>query len=307
MKDNNIFRTTIGGQALIEGILMRGPNKTCTVVRRADGELVYKEESYETRKGFAALPFIRGVVRLADSLSGGMKALTYSSEIAFDDIDEGDDDWLTRKLGKKRATEIATGIALFFGCAIPIVLFILLPTLLAGLLDRWIGSGFLRNLVEGLFRILIFFGFLFSISHMKDIRRTFMYHGAEHKTIHCYEHNLPLTVENVRKFPKAHPRCGTSFLFVVMIISILVFSFVKWSNPLIRVVLRLALLPVIVSLSYEFNMLVGRHDNVLTRILRAPGLFMQKFTTFEPDDSMIEVAAAALERVIPEKEGEDRW
>ena len=142
---------------------------------------------------------------------------------------------------------------------------------------------------------------------MKDIRRTFMYHGAEHKTIHCYEHNLPLTVENVRKFPKAHPRCGTSFLFVVMIISILVFSFVKWSNPLIRVVLRLALLPVIVSLSYEFNMLVGRHDNVLTRILRAPGLFMQKFTTFEPDDSMIEVAAAALERVIPEKEGEDRW
>ena len=307
MKDNNIFRTTIGGQALIEGILMRGPNKTCTVVRRADGELVYKEESYETRKGFAALPFIRGVVRLADSLSGGMKALTYSSEIAFDDIDEGDDDWLTRKLGKKRATEIATGIALFFGCAIPIVLFILLPTLLAGLLDRWIGSGFLRNLVEGLFRILIFLGFLFSISHMKDIRRTFMYHGAEHKTIHCYEHNLPLTVENVRKFPKAHPRCGTSFLFVVMIISILVFSFVKWSNPLIRVVLRLALLPVIVSLSYEFNMLVGRHDNVLTRILRAPGLFMQKFTTFEPDDSMIEVAAAALERVIPEKEGEDRW
>lgn len=307
MKDNNIFRTTIGGQALIEGILMRGPNKTCTVVRRADGELVYKEESYETRKGFAALPFIRGVVRLADSLSGGMKALTYSSEIAFDDIDEGDDDWLTRKLGKKRATEIATGIALFFGCAIPIVLFILLPTLLAGLLDRWIGSGFLRNLVEGLFRILIFLGFLFSISRMKDIRRTFMYHGAEHKTIHCYEHNLPLTVENVRKFPKAHPRCGTSFLFVVMIISILVFSFVKWSNPLIRVVLRLALLPVIVSLSYEFNMLVGRHDNVLTRILRAPGLFMQKFTTFEPDDSMIEVAAAALERVIPEKEGEDRW
>lgn len=307
MKDNNIFRTTIGGQALIEGILMRGPSKTCTVVRRADGELVYKEESYETRKGFAALPFIRGVVRLADSLSGGMKALTYSSEIAFDDIDEGDDDWLTRKLGKKRATEIATGIALFFGCAIPIVLFILLPTLLAGLLDRWIGSGFLRNLVEGLFRILIFLGFLFSISHMKDIRRTFMYHGAEHKTIHCYEHNLPLTVENVRKFPKAHPRCGTSFLFVVMIISILVFSFVKWSNPLIRVILRLALLPVIVSLSYEFNMLVGRHDNVLTRILRAPGLFMQKFTTFEPDDSMIEVAAAALERVIPEKEGEDRW
>ena len=307
MKDNNIFRTTIGGQALIEGILMRGPSKTCIVVRRPDGELVYKEETYKTRTGFAALPLIRGVVRLGDSLSGGIKALTYSSDIAFDGVEEEEDDWLTRKLGKKKAQDLATTIALVLGIAIPIALFILLPTLLAGLLDQWIGSGFLRNLVEGLIRILIFLGFLLSISRMKDIRRTFMYHGAEHKTIHCYEHNLPLTVENVRKFPKAHPRCGTSFLFVVMIISILVFSFVKWSNPLIRVLLRLVLLPVIISLSYEFNLLVGRHDNALTKILRAPGLFMQKFTTFEPDASMIEVAAAALTRVIPEKEGEDRW
>ena len=142
---------------------------------------------------------------------------------------------------------------------------------------------------------------------MKDIKRTFMYHGAEHKTIHCYEHSLPLTVENVRQFPKEHPRCGTSFLFVVMIISILVFSFVSWSNPFLRMLLRLLLLPVVISLSYEANLFVGRHDNALTKILRAPGLLMQKFTTFEPDAGMIEVAIAALERVIPEKEGEDRW
>ena len=306
MKDHNIFRTSIGGQALIEGILMRGPRKTCTVVRRPGGELVYKEESYSTRTGICAWPFIRGVVRLYDSLSGGIRALTYSSEIAFDGIEE-EEDWLTRKLGQKRANEIATGIALFFGCAIPIALFILLPTLLAGLLDGVIGSGFARNLLEGLFRILIFLGFLFCVSHMKDIKRTFMYHGAEHKTIHCYEHSLPLTVENVRQFPKEHPRCGTSFLFVVMIISILVFSFVSWSNPFLRMLLRLLLLPVVISLSYEANLFVGRHDNALTKLLRAPGLLMQKFTTFEPDAGMIEVAIAALERVIPENEGEDRW
>lgn len=306
MKDNNIFRTTIGGQALIEGILMRGPRKTCIVVRRPNGELVFKEESFETRKGIYAFPFIRGVVRLYDSLAGGMKALTYSSDIAFED-EQDQDDWLTRKFGKKKANDIGTGISLFFGCIIPIALFILLPTLIAGIFGDSIKSGFTRNLLEGLIRILIFLAFLFAVSHLKDIKRTFMYHGAEHKTIHCYEHDLPLSVENVKKFPKEHPRCGTSFLFVVMIISILVFSFVRWSNPFIRMLLRLILLPIVISLSYEANMLVGRHDNALTRILRAPGLLMQKFTTFEPDDSMIEVAAAALTRVIPDNEGEDRW
>ena len=307
MKDkDNIFRTTIGGQALIEGILMRGPRKTCTVVRKPDKELVYKEESYETRRGFLTLPFIRGVVRLYDSLSGGIKALTYSSEIAFEGMEE-EDDWLTRKFGKETANSITTVTAVVLGCAIPIALFILLPTLVAGLLEGVTGSGFVRNLIEGLIRVLIFLGFLFCVSHMKDIKRTFMYHGAEHKTIHCYEHNLPLTVENVQKFPKEHPRCGTSFLFVVMIISILVFSFVSWSNPFIRMLMRLVLLPVVISVSFEANMLVGRHDNALTKILRSPGLLMQKFTTFEPDPDMIEVAIAALERVIPENEGEDRW
>lgn len=305
MKDNNIFRTTIGGQALIEGILMRGPRKTCTVVRKPSGEMVFKEENYETRTGWYAWPLVRGVVRLYDSLSGGMKALFYSSDIAFEGIEE--DDWLTRKLGKKRADAITTTVAMVIGCAMPIALFILLPTLLAGLLENVIGSGFLRNILEGLFRIMIFLGFLFSVSRMKDIRRTFMFHGAEHKTIHCYEHGEELTVENVKKYSKEHPRCGTSFLFVVMIISILVFSVVSWSNPWIRMILRLVLLPVVISLSYEANLFVGRHDNAVTKALRLPGLLMQKFTTFEPDDDMIEVAIASLERVIPENEGEDRW
>ena len=160
---------------------------------------------------------------------------------------------------------------------------------------------------QGALRLLIFFLFLFAVSRMKDIKRTFSYHGAEHKSIHCYEHGLPLTVENVQRFPKEHPRCGTSFLFVVMIISILVFSLVSWSNPLIRMLLRIVLLPVVISISYEINRAVGRHDNALTRFLRAPGLWMQHLTTNEPDDSMVEVAVTALERVIPEHKGEDIW
>ncbi|MBE6936272.1 MAG: DUF1385 domain-containing protein, partial [Ruminococcaceae bacterium] len=184
---------------------------------------------------------------------------------------------------------------------------ILLPTLLAGFLDPVIGSGIWRNLLEGVLRLLIFFGFLFSVSRMKDIRRTFSYHGAEHKSIHCYENGLPLTVENVQKFPKEHPRCGTSFLFVVMIISILVFSLVSWSNPFVRMVMRLVLLPVVVAISYEINRAVGRCDNALTRFLRLPGLFMQKMTTFEPEDDMVEVAIEALKRVIPENKGADTW
>jgi len=202
---------------------------------------------------------------------------------------------------------VLMGISLIFGIAIPIVLFFILPTLITGLLENVIGSGILRNLLEGLVRIVIFLCFMFSVSHMKDIHRTFMYHGAEHKTIHCYEAGLPLTVENVRGCPKEHPRCGTSFLFVVMIISILLFSVITWSNPFIRIVLRLAMIPLVVAVSYEFNRYVGRHDNALTRFLRAPGLWMQKMTTFEPDDSMIEVAIEALKNVIPEEEGSDRW
>ncbi len=300
------FRTMIGGQALIEGILMRGPEQAAIVVRKPDGSTQVREMPVKKRRGILTWPFIRGVVGLWDSLSMGMSALTYSSEVAFEGIEE-EPGWLEKKIGKDKADKLAIGTALVFGVALPIALFILLPTLLAGLLDRAIGSGFLRNLLEGLLRLLIFFLFLFSVSRMKDIRRTFSYHGAEHKSIHCYEHGLPLTVENVQKFPKEHPRCGTSFLFVVMSISILVFSLVRWSNPFLRVILRLALLPVVISISYEFNRVVGRHDNRLTRILRAPGLWMQRLTTNEPDDSMVEVAVEALERVLPAHKGDDAW
>jgi len=196
-------------------------------------------------------------------------------------------------------------LSIVLGIAIPIGLFILLPTLIAG----WLGleGGFARSLVEGLLRILIFFIFIISTSAQSDIKRTYMYHGAEHKSIHCYEAGLPLTVENVKKFSCHHPRCGTSFLFVVMIISILVFSVFQFDSTILRMAARLIMLPVVVGVSFEVNRLVGRHDTALTRILRAPGLFLQNFTTIEPDDDMIDVAITALNEVIPEKQGEDRW
>jgi len=304
------FRTSIGGQALIEGIMMRGPEKTSIVVRKEDKTLTVKTESYVPRakkNKIWGVPIIRGFINFCDSMATGMKALFYSADVAFEEIEEEKPGFLERNFGKDAANLVLMGISLIFGIAIPIVLFFILPTLITGLLENVIGSGILRNLLEGLVRIVIFLCFMFSVSHMKDIHRTFMYHGAEHKTIHCYEAGLPLTVENVRGCPKEHPRCGTSFLFVVMIISILLFSVITWSNPFIRIVLRLAMIPLVVAVSYEFNRYVGRHDNALTRFLRAPGLWMQKMTTFEPDDSMIEVAIEALKNVIPEEEGSDRW
>ncbi len=305
------FRTSIGGQALLEGIMMRGPEKQSIVVRKSDGSFVVKTEPIKMisqKYKIFKLPFIRGPINFFYSMKDGVSALMYSADIAFDDMPEEDykPGFLERKLGRKKADEIAMTISLVLGIALPVALFILLPTLIAGLFDDAI-TGVWRSLFEGLIRLIIFFIFIAGTSRMKDIKRTYMFHGAEHKTIYCYENALPLTVENVRKFPKEHPRCGTSFLFVVMIVSILVFAFVTWSNPLIRMLLRLLLLPIVVGISYEFNRAVGRHDNTFTKILRAPGLAFQKFTTIEPDDCMIEVAIEALKNVIPEEEGSDKW
>ena len=210
------------------------------------------------------------------------------------------------KNGNEKMEKAAMGAALFLGIALPVVLFILLPTLLAGLIGDSLPS-LARNLIEGCFRIVIFFTFLYFTSRQKDVHRTYMYHGAEHKTIACYESGRELTVENARDCSRFHPRCGTSFLFMVMLVSILFFSLFSWSNPLVRVITRLALLPVVAGISYEINRFAGRHDNGLTNALRAPGLALQRLTTAEPDDSMLEVAILAMEQVIPENETEDRW
>lgn len=306
-------KTSIGGQALIEGIMMLGPEKSAIAVRKSDGEIELKVESITRladKNKFFRLPFIRGILGLFDSLKRGFAALEYSSSIAIDEIEEEPtkfEKWLEKKFGSRAVENVVMGIASVLGIAIPIVLFIFLPTLLAGVVDKVVDNRILQNLLEGVFRIAIFLLFMFSVSRMKDMKRVFSYHGAEHKSIFCYEAGQELTVENVKKFSKEHPRCGTSFMFSVMIISILVFSVVSWSNPFIRMALRLALLPVVVGISYEVNRWLGRHDNWISKIVRAPGLWFQTFTTFEPDDSMIEIAITALREVIPDDGEKDNW
>ena len=307
------FKTLIGGQALIEGIMMQGPDKRSIVVRGPEG-IVTKVEPLKKRTGILKWPLIRGVVSFGSSMVSGVKALMYSAEFFPEEEDAQPskfDQWLEKKLGSEKMEKAVISFSVFLGALFSIALFILLPTLLSGLFDRWIHNAVVRSLIEGVIRIAIFMGYMILVSRMKDMRRVFSYHGAEHKTIRCYEAQLPLTVENVRPQTRLHPRCGTSFLFVVVAISILLFALVSallpMSGMLVRLLVRLALLPVVVAISYECNRFVGRHDNRLTRILSAPGMWFQHFTTNEPDDSMIEVAIEALKLVIPDDAGADRW
>ena len=306
------FKTLIGGQALIEGILMQGPDKRAIVVRGPEG-LVTKVEPVKKRKSILTWPLIRGVVNFGSSMVNGVKALMYSAD--FFPEEEGEpskfDLWLEKKLGSEKLQQVVVSLSVVLGVLFSVGLFFLLPTFLAGLIPGLKERAVLRCLLEGVIRIAIFLGYMILISRMKDMRRVFSYHGAEHKTIRCYEAQLPLTVENCRGMTRLHPRCGTSFLFVVVAISILLFALVSavfpTSNMLVRMLIRLALLPFVVSISYECNRFVGRHDNALTRALSAPGMWFQHFTTNEPDDSMLEVAIEALKLVIPDEAGADRW
>lgn len=305
------FKTMIGGQALIEGILMQGPEKKSVVVRGPEG-LVVKTEPLKLPKDrypILGWPLLRGVANFAASMVGGVKALMYSAEFFPEEAGEPSkfDRWLEDKIGSEKMEKFVIYLAVVLGVAFSVGLFILLPTFLTGLIPGLRANFLARNLLEGLLKIALFMGYMILISRMQDMRRVFSYHGAEHKTIRCYEARLPLTVENVRPMTRMHPRCGTSFLLVVICISILCGCFIRVENTWLRMGLHLLMLPVIVAVSYEFNRLVGRYDNRLTRILTAPGMWMQNFTTNEPDDSMIEVAIRALEEVIPEKAGADQW
>ena len=306
------FRTSIGGQALIEGILMRGPTRQAIVCRTEDGMVEKVEELHLVKEKHPILgwPLIRGVVVFLDSMVKGMKALTYSADLLPEDEQEEPgkiDLWIEKHFGEEKAKDIIIGTAVVLGIALSIVLFILIPTLLAGLTKGFIHSPVVRNLFEGLLRIIIFLLYLWGVAHMKDVERMFAYHGAEHKTIFCYEKGLELTVDNVRPQSRFHPRCGTSFLFIVMIISIFVFSFLSWSNPLVRMATRIALLPVVMGFSYEIIHWAGAHDNWLSTALSAPGKALQRLTTAEPDDGMMECAIEALKLVIPEQKGADKW
>lgn len=319
------FKTMIGGQALIEGIMMRGPEKDAIVIRGKDGLVVETNTRKLYPKGsWKRWPFIRGVFNFFDSQVVGVKALLRSADLAPEEMQEEPskfDKWLEQHLGNEAFQKVVLYLAVAMGLGFSILLFFLLPMVIVSFTDKWVTGNLTINLLEGLTRVIIFMGYMFAVSHMAEMRRVFSYHGAEHKTIRCYEAGLPLTVENVRKQTRLHPRCGTSFLLVVMFISILVFSVastlllhivpgleaMRGSGVfrLIMILFKLLLLPLVVSITYEINRWVGKTDNTFTRILSAPGMWLQNFTTNEPDDSMIAVGIAAVEAVLPEQEGLD--
>lgn len=305
------FRTSIGGQALIEGILMRGPKKQAIVCRTAEG-LVEKVDELKLLKDKYPIfgwPFIRGCVTFIDSMIKGMQALTYSAELVPVEDQEPDklDQWIEKHFEAEKASKIVIGTAVVLGIALALFLFIFLPTLIVGLIKPLTQNLVIRNLSEGVVKIIILLCYMRLCSCVSDVKRLFSYHGAEHKTIFCYEHGKPLTVENVRTESRFHPRCGTSFLLVVVVVSILVNSVVTLTNSFARMGAHLLLLPVVVGISYEINRWCGRHDNWLSAVLSAPGKWLQHMTTNEPDDSMIECAIRAMELVIPEEKGSDAW
>ena len=322
------FKTMIGGQALIEGIMMRGPRKDAIVCRTRDGlNLEVTDRKLPKEKSPLKWPLIRGVVNFFDSQVTGVRALLHSADLSPEEDFEGEpsklDLWLEKKLGSEKFQQYLIYSAAILGLLLSIGLFFLLPMIIGGFFDGIVKSMVGINLIEGLVRMALFMAYMVLVSRMKEMKRLFAYHGAEHKTIRCYEAKLPLTVENVRQQTRLHPRCGTSFLLVVMILSILVFSVASsallsavpglaamkgsFLYRFIMIAFKLLLLPVVISIAYEINRWVGRTDNALTRILTAPGLWMQNFTTNEPDDDMIEVAIAAVNAVLPEEEGADRW
>ncbi|MDO4743976.1 MAG: DUF1385 domain-containing protein [Clostridia bacterium] len=315
-KKDNIHRTSIGGQAVIEGVMMKGPDKIATAVRKPDGEIIIDEKSCgKVRKNkLLKLPIIRGCINFFDSMILGVQSLMYSAKF-FDVEEDGTpkdeqgkfEKWLEKKLGSEKALNAVIYFSVCLSLVMSVGLFILLPTVIVGFLKGLIENSILLTLSEGVVRIAIFLIYLSLVARMNDIKRVFMYHGAEHKTIHCYERGLDLTVENVRKQSRLHPRCGTSFLLIVMVVSIIVFSFISWNNPIIRLALRLALLPVVAGISYEIIKFAGRHDNWFTQALSAPGKWLQYITTNEPDDSQIEVAIASIKSVIPKDKSEDKW
>ena len=318
MSENKCHITSIGGQAIIEGVMMRGPKNIAIAVRKPDGEIIVENRpifSIIQKYKFLKLPIIRGVVSFIESLIVGTSALMFSAE--FYDIDDEEDkkkkEEMTEEERKKAEAKESKAmtwaiyssvvIALVFG----IGLFMMLPTVITGFVKSFIPNSIVFSLVEGIIRIAIFLIYLSLVAKMKDIRRVFEYHGAEHKTIFCYESGEELTVENVKKHPRLHPRCGTSFLLIVMVVSIILFSFVSVDNPLTRLGTRLLLLPVVAGVSYEIIKFAGRSKSRFMKYVSMPGMWLQKITTNEPDDSQIEVAIESLKAVLTGNIEDDRW
>lgn len=299
--------TSIGGQALIEGIMMRGPKRTAMAVRDPDGKIVL--EIFPTAVHDDKLhktPFVRGIFNFVDSMKVGYKCLMRSAEIAMPEEAEKEKNEKEKKKDNFLMSAAMT-LGAVLGVALSIALFIWLPAQLFALIAKAAPSldhRAIRSVFEGLFRIILFVGYVSAMCLMKDMRRTFRYHGAEHKTIFCYEAKLPLTVENIRPMRRFHPRCGTSFMILMLLVGIIISMFITVTNPVLRTVIKLALLPLTVGIGYELIKFCGRHDNLLTKIISAPGMWLQHITVHEPDDSMIECAIKAMEAVIPTPEEE---
>ena len=333
-KKTEKFKTMIGGQALIEGIMMRGPEKDAIVVRGKDGlQVSVTDRKLPPKRSILRWPLIRGVVNFFDSQVVGVKAIMASADLAPEEFQEEPsklDKWLEKKLGEKGFQNLLVGFSVVLGLLMSVGLFFLLPAVVGDFINPYLENPYvdtmlLQNLLEGVMRIIVLLAYMKFAALAKDVKRMFAYHGAEHKTISCYEAGLPLTVENVRQQSKHHPRCGTSFLIVVMILAVLIFTAgssillqiaptvaaLEEAMPLvyklIMIGFKLALLPVVVSITYEINRWIGRHDNWFTRLLAFPGLLTQRVSTYEPDDGMIEVAIEALNAVLPEQEGADKW
>lgn len=306
------FRTSVGGQALMEGVMMRGPKRLCCAVRRPDGGIEIDIKELPPKKWYEKVPFVRGVFAMIGSMITGYRCLMYSADIAMQDSEDSEpesklDKWLDEHLGEKFQNALMVCAALMGGVA-AILLFSVTPTSVVGFVSRFMPLGrWGRVILEAVLKMAIFLAYLALCSRMKEIHRLFEYHGAEHKTIACYEAGEPLTVENIRKYSRFHPRCGTSFLILTLLVSIAVFSVIPWTGTALRVVYKLLFLPMVMGISYELLKLCGRTDNLLTHIIRAPGLWVQRLTVFEPDDSMIECAIQAVTPVLPENPEEGQW
>ena len=296
--------TSIGGQAIMEGIMMRGPKKTAIAIRLPNGKIHMKTQPTPKLSKWGKIPFVRGVVNFISSLVYGTQILMYSADILEENYPEEYekdkfDIWVEEKVGKEKAWKILLVVSVALAIVLSVGLFMLLPTLVVGWFEAFTENVIVLNLIEGVVRIVIFLLYIVLISKMKDIKTVFQYHGAEHKTIHCFENGKELIPENAQKFYRLHPRCGTSFLMFVMIVAIICHVFMGWPNPVMRVVLRILVLPVIAGVSYELLKWAGSSNNVIVEFLSLPGIYLQKLTTAEPDEKQLEVAIAAVKAVIP--------
>ena len=296
-------KQTVGGQAVIEGVMMQSKKYRAIAVRKNNGQIEVKKEkisSWVNDKKIDKIPFLRGSFVLIETMIQGIKSMNYSSEFFLEEDDNKEDffDKFMNRVFKDKANDVVMFMSLLIAMILSIGLFVFIPTTVSGLFSTIIKSSILLNLIEGLIKIGILILYMLIISRNEDISRVFMYHGAEHKTIYCYENNLELTVENAKKFTTLHPRCGTNFLFIVMFTSIILFSFFGWPNILVRVIMRILCIPIVAGISYEIIKFLGKYNNILSKIVAYPGMMLQKITTKEPNDEQLEVAIKALKAVI---------